>query len=81
MATTVGCLLVGKGYFGLETRTIIKILTHPCYVIATMKLGQKSVKKLVGFFGDLKTPKFHSEINRPLEQMPFKMAQFSIYGN
>ena len=28
-----------------------------------MKLGQKSVKYLVGFLGDLKTPKFHSEIN------------------
>ena len=31
-----------------------------------MKLGQKSVKNLVGFLGDLKTPKFHSEINWPL---------------
>ena len=28
-----------------------------------MKLGQKSVKNLVGFLGDLKTPNFHSEIN------------------
>jgi hypothetical protein len=28
-----------------------------------MKLGQKSV----GFLGDLKTPKIHSEINRPLK--------------
>ena len=28
-----------------------------------MKLGQKSVKILVGFLGDLKTPQFHSEIN------------------
>ena len=28
-----------------------------------MKLGQKSVKNLVGFLGDLKTPKIHSEIN------------------
>ena len=28
-----------------------------------MKLGLKSVKNLVGFLGDLKTPKFHSEIN------------------
>ena len=34
-----------------------------------MKLGQKSVKKLVGFLGDLETPKFHSEINRPLAQL------------
>ena len=31
-----------------------------------MKLGQKSVKNLVGFLGDLKTLKFHSEINWPL---------------
>ena len=31
-----------------------------------MKLGQKSVENLVGFLGDLKTPKFHSEINWPL---------------
>ena len=27
-----------------------------------MKLGQKSVKNLGVFFGDLKTQKFHSEI-------------------
>ena len=27
-----------------------------------MKLGQKSVKNLVAFLGDLKTPKIHSEI-------------------
>ena len=33
-----------------------------------MKLGQKSVKNLVGFLEDLKTPKFHSEINWPLEE-------------
>ena len=32
----------------------------------SMKLWQKSVKDLVGFLGDLKTPKFHSEINWPL---------------
>ena len=31
-----------------------------------VKLGQKSVKILVGFLGDLKTPKFHYEINWPL---------------
>ena len=31
-----------------------------------MKLGQKSVKHLVGILGDLKTPKIHSEINQPL---------------
>ena len=33
-----------------------------------MKLGQKSVKNLVGFLGGLKTPKFHSEINWPLKE-------------
>ena len=31
-----------------------------------MKPGKKSVKNLVGFLGDLKTLKFHSEINWPL---------------
>jgi hypothetical protein len=31
-----------------------------------LKRGKKSVKNLFGFLGDLKTPKFHSEINRPL---------------
>ena len=31
-----------------------------------MKPGQKSVKRLVGFLGDLKTLKNHSEINWPL---------------
>ena len=31
-----------------------------------MMLGQKSVKNLFGFLGDLKTPKLHSEINWPL---------------
>ena len=31
-----------------------------------MKLGQKSVENLVGFLGDLKTPKLHSEISWPL---------------
>ena len=30
-------------------------------------IGQKSVKNLVGFLGDLKTPTVHSEINWPLE--------------
>ena len=34
-----------------------------------MKLGQKSVKNLVGLLRDLKTPKFHSEINWPLPTM------------
>ena len=29
-------------------------------------IGQKSVKNLVGFLGDLKTPKFLSEIKSPL---------------
>ena len=31
-----------------------------------LMLGQKSVKSLVGFWGDLKTRKFHSETNWPL---------------
>ena len=31
-----------------------------------MKLGQKSVKNLIGFLGDLTTPKINSEINWPL---------------
>ena len=34
-----------------------------------MKVGQKSDKSLIGFMGDLKTPKFHSEINWPLVEM------------
>ena len=34
--------------------------------LCPMKLRQKSIKNLVGFLGDLKTPKFHSEISRPL---------------
>ena len=28
-----------------------------------MKLGEESVKNLVGFWEDLKSPKIHSEIN------------------
>ena len=31
-----------------------------------MTPGQKSVKELVGFLGDLKTTNFHPEINWPL---------------
>ena len=31
-----------------------------------LKHGQKSVQNLVGFLGDLKAPKFHSEIKGPL---------------
>ena len=34
-------------------------LLHKSFIV----LGQKSVKNLVGFLEDLKTPKFHSEIN------------------
>ena len=34
-----------------------------------IKLGLKSIKNLVGFWGDLKTPKFYSEINLPLPTM------------
>ena len=35
---------------------------------------QKSVKNLVGFLGDLKTPKFHSEINWPLKKVGKKFV-------
>ena len=31
-------------------------------VLNPLSTSQKSVKNLVGFLGDLKTPKFHSEI-------------------
>ena len=39
-----------------------KILTDFCPSF----IGQKSIKNFVGFLGDLKTPKVHSEINWPL---------------
>ena len=40
-----------------------------------MKLGQKFVKKFVGFLGDLKTPKkIHSEINWPLVRHNFGIS-------
>ena len=32
-------------------------------ILCPVRLGQKSVKNLVDFLGDLKTSKFHSEIN------------------
>jgi len=46
-----------------------------------MELGKKSVKNLVGFLGDLKTPKFHSEINLPLDEIPRSIFHVSMYHN
>ena len=43
-----------------------------------MKLGQKSVKSLVGFLWDLKTWKFHSEINWPLESSSAEKAELIL---
>ena len=37
-------------------------------VKSKLKLGKKSVKNLVDFLGDLKTPKFHSETNQILNR-------------
>ena len=42
-----------------------------------MMLGQKYVKNLLGFLGDLKTPKMHSDINRPLECFVLCIKVFS----
>ena len=41
-------------------------------------LGQKSDKNLVGFLGDLKTPKLHSEINRPLVALGHNQCFFAF---
>ena len=41
-----------------------------------MKLGQKSVKNLVSFLGDSKTPKFHSEITWTLVGDRAKVKNF-----
>ena len=47
--------------------SIINVFPFLCLMVKSMlKLGKKSVKNLVDFLGDLKTPKFHSEINWPL---------------
>jgi hypothetical protein len=47
-----------------------------------MKLGQKSVKNLVGFLGDLKTPKFHSETNGPLaQQLKLRTLKRKVHPN
>ena len=40
--------------------------------------SQKSVKNLVGFLGDLKTPKFNSEINRDLKTCIFEIEMKNI---
>ena len=40
-------------------------------------MGQKPVKKWVGFFGDLKTTKLHSDINWPLVALGLKFLFFS----
>ena len=44
--------------------TLLKLL-EPSSILV-WRLGQKSVIRKVNFLGDLKTPKFHSEINWPL---------------
>ena len=43
-------------------------------------MGQKSVKNLVGFLGDLKTPKLHSEINWPLVALGLKSMLLFFSG-
>ena len=42
-------------------------------------IGQKSVKKFVGFLGDLKTTKFHSQINWPLTPSSDKRRGFVLH--
>ena len=42
---------------------------------------QKSVKNLVGCLGDLKTPKFHSEIKLPLVKKDKTEKLFGIMKN
>ena len=47
-------------------------------------MGQKSDKNLVGFLGDLKTPKLHSEINWPLVALGQKsmfLLFFSVFSS
>ena len=63
--------LISEWIFGVfkSPKKPTKFLTDFC----PMKLGQKSVKYLVGFLGDLKTAKIHSEINWPLNQ---KLIEF-----
>ena len=58
--------LISERYFGVfkSFKKPAKFWTDFC----PMKLGQKSVKNLVDFLGDLKTPKFYSEINLPLNE-------------
>ena len=58
--------LILEWLFGVIKAT--KFLTDFCPSF----IGQKSVLNLVGFLRDLKTPKFYSEINRPLWSTLFK---------
>ena len=44
----------------------ISTLLHYIFDLTSIWQGQKSWKKIVGFLGDLKTPKGHFEINLPL---------------
>ena len=46
-----------------------------------MKLGQKSVKNLVAFLGDLKTQNFHSEIIWPLKLASLQQASKKQQNN
>ena len=60
---TKGQLISGRNFGGIKSlKNPTKFLTDFCPI----KLGQKSVKNLVCFLGDLKTPKIHSKINWPL---------------
>ena len=56
--------LISEWNFGVfkSAKKPTKFLTDFCPSF----IGQKSVKDLVGFLGDLEKPKIHSEINWPL---------------
>ena len=56
--------LISEWSFGVfkSPKKPTKFLSDFC----PMKLGHKSVKKLVDFLGDMKAQKFHSEIRWPL---------------
>ena len=60
--------LISEWSFGVfkSPKKPTKFLTDFC----PMKLGHKSVKKLVYFLGDLKAQKFHSEINWLSSKLP-----------
>ena len=59
--------LISESIFGVfkSPKKLTKYLTDFCPSF----IGQKSVYNLVAFSGNLKTPKFHSEINLPLTMM------------